>query len=98
EKGLRPGTLRTYSDDLKQIRAYFGDHKKLQNIDSQQATLFLESDELLLLQQGGHRAQRTIDKTVRVLRMFLFWAHENGLITEVTWPEGVPLGRSTLVG
>jgi hypothetical protein len=40
------------------------------------------------------RAKPTVDKTVRVLRMFLVWAHVSGRIDKLPLPKGAPMGRS----
>jgi site-specific recombinase XerD len=93
--GRHPRTLYTYGKDLEQIRAFFGDSKKLHNITKAQVSGFLESDDLLSIEKSGkRRAERTINKTVRVLRMLLFWACAQGLIAEVPLPDDVPLGRN----
>ena len=43
---------------------------------------FFKSDALLKLPSGKARAKPTVEKTKRVLRMFLVWAKETGLVAE----------------
>ena len=54
----------------------------------------MKSDTLLRLPGGKERAKPTVDKTVRVLRMFLVWARETGRIAKLPLPKDTPMGRS----
>ena len=49
---------------------------------------------MLRLPNGGERAKPTVEKTVRVLRMFLVWAKETSRIDKLPLPKDLPLGRS----
>lgn len=93
-KGKKEATLYTYSKDFELIEGFFGADRKLSEIRSQQVGRFLKSDALLKLPKGKLRAQPTVDKTVRVLRMFLVWAQETGRIKSLPLPKDMPLGRS----
>lgn len=101
QTGKKERTLYTYGCDFQQIEAFFGADKPLASIRAMQVGKFLKSDALLKLPsgQGGiqkPRAKPTVDKTVRVLRMFLVWARETGLIQALPLPKDTPLGRSRL--
>ncbi len=43
---------------------------------------------------GRKRSRPTVEKTKRVLRMFLVWAHETGRIDKLPLPKGTAMGRS----
>jgi site-specific recombinase XerD len=99
QAGKKERTIYTYAKDLGQIEAFFGADKPLSAIRTPQVGKFLKSDALLKLPsgQGGiqkPRAKPTVDKTVRVLRMFLVWAKETGLIQALPLPKDTPMGRS----
>ena len=87
-------TLYTYGKDLEQIEAFFGADRKLGNILAPHVGKVLRSDALLKLPSGKERSKPSVDKTKRVLRMFLVWAHESGLIDKLPLPKGTPMGRS----
>ena len=90
-KGER--TIYTYSRDAEQIIGFFGADRKLTSILTPHVGKFLKSDALLRLPNGSERAQPTVRKTVRVLRMFLVWVRDNGYIDTLPLPKDVPLGR-----
>ncbi len=93
-EGKNPRTLYTYRKDLDQIEAHFGKDKKLAAILIPHVSGFLKSDALLKLPSGKERAEPTVTKTIRVLRMFLVWAKDCGYITKLPLPKDMPLGRS----
>ena len=93
-QGKKERTLYTYSRDFTQIEAHFGSNRKLSSILPQHIGKFLKSDDLLRLPSGKERAKPTVDKTMRVLRMFLVWAKETGLIDKLPLPKDTPMGRS----
>ena len=93
-QGKKERTLYTYTRDCQQIEAFFGKEKKLKSILAPHVGKFLKSDELLRLPSGVERAKPTVDKTVRVLRMFLVWAKETGRIDKLPLPKDLPMGRS----
>jgi site-specific recombinase XerD len=94
-QGKKERTLYTYSKDFEQIEAFFGADRKLKTILAPHVGKFLKSDALLKLPKGGDRAKPTIDKTIRVFRMFLVWAKETERIDKLPLPKDFPMGRST---
>ncbi len=94
EQGKKARTIYTYSKDCEQVEAFFGADRKLASILPPHVGKFLKSDELLRLPSGTERAKPTVDKTVRVLRMFFLWAKETGRIDKLPLPKDLPMGRS----
>lgn len=92
--GKKEATLYTYGKDFEQIQSFFGPDRKLSNILPAHVGRFFKSDALLKLPSGKKRAQPTVDKTIRVLRMFLVWAKETGRLKTLPLPKNTPLGRS----
>ena len=93
-QGKKERTVYTYGKDLQQIEAFFGADRKLKGILAPHVGKFLRSDALLKLPSGKERAKPTVDKTKRVLRMFLIWAKETGRIEKLPLPKGTTMGRS----
>ena len=93
-EGKSDRTLYTYGRDAKQIISFFGAERKLTSILTPHVGKFLKSDALLRLPSGSERAELTVRKTVRVMRMFLLWCLEQGYITGLPLPRDVSLGRS----
>ena len=93
-QGKKERTLYTYGRDFDQVKAFFGADKKLSAILAPHVGKFLKSDALLKLPNGGDRAKPTVDKTIRVFRMFLVWAKDTGRIDKLPLPKDLPLGRS----
>ena len=93
-EGKKETTLYTYGKDMEQIEAFFGADRKLKNILTPHVGKFLRSDALLKLPSGKERSKPSVDKTKRVLRMFLVWAQESGLVDRLPLPKGTPMGRS----
>ena len=98
EAGKKERTIYTYGRDFEQIEAFFGKDRRLSAILAAHVGKFLKSDALLRLPTGKERAKPTVDKTVRVLRMFLVWAHQSGRIAKLPLPKDTPMGRSHLEG
>jgi site-specific recombinase XerD len=94
EKGHSSRTLYTYGKDLQQIVAFFGPERPLNTISLPHAGKFLKSDELLRLPNGKDRAAQTVNKTIRVFRMFMIWAKESGYVETLPLPKSTPMGRS----
>ncbi len=92
--GKKDRTLYTYGKDFQQMEAFFGADRKLRTILPPHVGKFLKSDDLLRLPSGVERAKPTVDKTVRVLRMFLVWAKETGRLEKLPLPKDLPMGRS----
>lgn len=93
-EGKKERTLYTYGKDFEQIEAFFGADRKLTSILAPHVGKFYRSDTLLKLPSGKERSQPTVEKTKRVLRMFLVWAHESGRIDKLPLPKGTAMGRS----
>jgi len=92
--GKNERTLYTYGRDAEQVEAFFGPDKKLAAILTPHVSGFLKSDALLKLPSGKERSEPTVRKTVRVFRMFLCWALEQGYIAKLPLPKDTPMGRS----
>ena len=88
EKGLSDRSIYTYSNDLKQITAFFGEDKELDKILIPHVGRFLKSDELLK-KKDLDRAKPTIDKTIRFFRMLMIWAKEQGYIENLPLPKAI---------
>ena len=94
EQGKKERTLYTYAKDFEIIEAFFGGEKPLTSIRTPQVGKFFKSDLLRKLPSGKERAELTINKTVRVFRMFLVWAKETGRIANLPLPKDTPMGYS----
>jgi hypothetical protein len=97
-QGKTERTLYTYGKDFEQIEAFFGTERKLTSILVPHVGKFFKSDALLKLSSGKERAKPTVEKTKRVLRMFLLWAKETDRIKKLPLPKGTPMGRSMKKG
>ncbi len=93
-QGKKERTVYTYGKDFEQIEAFFGADRKLKGILAPHVGKFFRSDALLKLASGKERAEPTVKKTMRVLRMFLVWAKETGRIDKLPLPKDTPMGRS----
>lgn len=101
-EGKSERTLYTYGQDARQVIGFFGSDRRLTSILTPHVGKFLKSDALLMLPNGNGRAEPTVRKTVRVMRMFFVWALDMGYIDKLPLPkrvlskvEGdVPVGRS----
>ncbi len=96
EQGKKERTLYTYGKDFQLIGSFFGDEKPLASIRTPQVGKFFKSDTLLKLPSGKERAKPTVDKTVRVFRMFLVWAKDTGHLAELPLPKDTPMGHSRM--
>ena len=98
EQGKKERTLYTYRKDLEIVEAFFGGDKKMNSIRTPQVGKFFKSDTLLKLPSGRERAKPTLDKTVRVFRMFLVWAKDTGQLADLPLPKDTPMGHSRVKG
>jgi len=98
ETGKSERTIYTYRCDAEQITGFFGTDRKLTSILTPHVGKFLRSDVLLKLPNGKERAEPTVRKTVRVLRMFMMWARETGYIDRLPLPKDVSCGRTGNAG
>lgn len=96
EQGKKERTLYTYRKDLEIVETFFGGDKKVSSIRTPQVGKFFKSDTLLKLPSGRERAKPTLDKTIRVFRMFLVWAKDTGRLAELPLPKDTPMGNSRI--
>jgi hypothetical protein len=96
--GKRPATVYTYGKDLKVVTGYLGEATKISALQPARIGKFVKSDALLKSPEGKARAERTVQKTVRVLRMFLVWAKDAGQLESLPLPKGFPMGYSKTGG
>ncbi len=89
-QGKTERTLYTYGKDFEQIEAFFGAERKLTSILTPHVGKFFKSDALLKLPSGKERAKPTVDKTKRVLRMFLIWPKIPAALKNCPCPKGHP--------
>lgn len=89
--GKSERTLYTYNRDLQQILAFFGPDRSINNIPLPLMGRFLKSDELQKLPNGQERAPQTVNKTIRVFRMFMEWLVEVNYLPEITLPKAIQL-------
>lgn len=94
EQGKKERTLYTYRKDLEIVEAFFSGDKKMSSIRTPQVGKFFKSNTLLKLPTGRERAKPTLDKTVRVFRMFLVWAKDTGQFADLPLPKDTPMGHS----
>jgi hypothetical protein len=91
--GKKPATVVTYGKDFDLFESFLRADCTLQEITPADIGRFLKSDACLKLKSGKDRAKPTIDKTTRLVRMFLLWAKTTGRIKEAPLPADMPLGR-----
>jgi len=94
--GKKPATIFTYGKDLQLAEEFFGADKPLSGILAPHVGRFVGSDRLRKLPNGKVRADRTVDKTMRVFRMFLLWAQETGRIESLPLPKDYPMGHGAI--
>lgn len=93
-EGKAERTIYTYAKDAEQIVSFFKPDRKLSGILVPHIGKFLKSDALTKLPDGRERAEPTVKKTVRFLRMFLCWARDMGYISSLPLPKDLPLGKN----
>lgn len=93
-EGKKPTTLYTYKKDFELIESVLGKDRQLAKVIPANVGKFFKSDALLKKPSGEDRAKNTVDKTKRVLRMFLVWAKDQGHIDNVPLPKDTPMGAS----
>ena len=94
QQGKKERTLYTYGKDFQIIEGFFGGDKPLASIRTPQVGKFFKSDHLIKMPSGKERAKPTVDKTVRVFRMFIVWAKETGRLAVLPLPKDTPMGYS----
>ena len=73
EQGFKEHTVLQYQTDLMKAAGFLGEYRRVKEILPSQIELFLQSDALLHSRKGRALAPRTIERTVRVLRHYLYW-------------------------
>ena len=86
EKNKSRGTVFSYSVDLGIAREYFGDGRDVRSIVVGEVADFNASKGVMKKANGKAKAEPTILKTRRVLRMLLEFAAETGLIETAPIP------------
>ena len=87
EIGKRPGTVATYGKDFELAIEHFGGDKNLDTFTVPEVANFFKLDLVNKLPSGKDRAQPTILKTKRAVRMMFTWCLNSGMIEELPIPE-----------
>ncbi|HVS08621.1 MAG TPA: hypothetical protein VMS76_02010 [Planctomycetota bacterium] len=87
EAGKSPGTMFSYGMELKTAQAELGAETLVASITPEQVQTFNDSPRVTRLKSGQPKAQPSIDKTRRVLRLALCWAQAEGLIATAPIPQ-----------
>lgn len=80
EQGKSEGTRFSYGMELKLAQAELGSDALVSYLTPESIALFNEAPRVTTLKSGRPKSQLSIDKTRRVLRLALTWAHQEGLI------------------
>lgn len=83
QAGKSQGTVFSYGLDLQVAVAHFGEGTQIQTLTPRKVQNFFESDTVTKTRTGKPKAQPTVAKTRRVLRLALSWAADQGLIEKV---------------
>lgn len=97
EIGKSERTIYTYRKDLEIVEGYFTPERHIAEIRALQIGKLFKSDAMLKKPNGDMRADRTVEKTIRVFRMMLVWAKDQGIIDELPLPKSTPMGNSMKV-
>jgi len=87
DEGKSPGTCSSYTAELKLGMKHFGADTPIASITPEQVAEYFESKPVTRLRSGKRKAQPSIDKSRRVLRLALVWAAEKKLIAAAPIPE-----------
>ena len=79
-QGKSAGTVFSYGMELKTAQAALGAETMVSDLTREQVAAFNESDRVTKLKSGKAKAEPSILKTRRVLRLALTWAEQAGLI------------------
>jgi len=98
EIGKKSGTIATYGKDFELAIKHFGGEKKIDSFLAPHIATFFKSDLVNKLASGKDRAQPTILKTKRVVRMMFTWAKDKGMIDKLPIPKSeMPKGMQKKV-
>ncbi len=87
ERGKKPGTIASYGKDFDLAIEFFGEDRKLDSILLGHVGKFFKSDLLNKLKNGQDKAEPTIKKTKRAVRMMFAWAKDSGMIKTLPIPK-----------
>jgi len=87
EIGKRPGTVATYGKDFELAIKHFGEDKKIDSFLPPHIVTFFKTDLVNKLSNGKDRAQPTILKTKRAVRMMFVWCKDKGMIDKLPIPK-----------
>ena len=85
--GKKKGTVHSYGKDMELAVNFFGEDKRVSAILPVHVSKFFASDYVNKKPNGAEKAELTIEKTKRVFRQFLVWAHEQGTIQDIPLPK-----------
>jgi hypothetical protein len=87
DDGKSPGTLSSYMAELKLAIKQLGGDTKIADITTERVGEYFDSEPVTKLRSGGKKAQPSVDKSRRVLRLALVWAAEQKWIAVAPIPE-----------
>jgi hypothetical protein len=88
--GHTPSTLSSYGNDLAIAYEHLGAETQAATITEKQITAFNTSKGVVKTRTGKPKAQPTILKTRRALRLALVWAEQTKLIKKAPFPAKTP--------
>ncbi len=87
EMGKKPGTIASYGKDFDLAIEFFGEDKKIDSIAVCNVGKLFKSDLVNKLKNGKDKAEPTIKKTKRAVRMMFTWAKDSGMINTLPIPK-----------
>jgi hypothetical protein len=90
DAGHTPSTLSSYANDLEVAYEHFGETKVAAEITEKEIAAFNASRGVVKTRAGKSKAQPTILKTRRALRLALVWAEQTKLIKKAPFPAKTP--------
>ena len=85
-EGKAEPTVRSYKSDFEMLAAHFGEKTALGKITAPGMGKFLKSGPVTKMRSGKAKAERSIDKTRRAIRMFFSWCVEQRHISKSPFP------------
>ena len=97
--GKHPRTRYTYAKDLDYFIGFFGGDRAIASIRLPEVGKWLKSETYLNTPKGKPRAERTLNKNLRVVRQLFVWAKANQHIETLPLPKvilnGMPKSDSS---
>ncbi len=87
EIGKKPGTIASYGKDFDLAIEFFGEDRKIDSISICHIGKLFKSDLVNKLKSGREKAEPTIKKTQRAVRMMFTWAKDSGMINTLPIPK-----------